>query len=244
LVAKEGKILDKFHTNPISPTLHEQENFGLEMPLQKRNQTTSTEIDLIEVVKLMLPSPDQVIELKEAVMTKHRSLLDQLSPEQRTDFESRMAEMLGEMLTALPTSEEKSEIVKKLPNPSFLDEFSKLQTATAAQMAAYEGNPSILARFLGVSEAKVAKSLSKSRDDLIFAADDEMESILGQELGLENWQMTYQDFLDDLESISEWPHLVFARPLTAVEWRWCKSEKNQKYVPQIAPPLWLNWLKQ
>jgi hypothetical protein len=70
-----------------------------------------------------------------------------------------------------------------------------------------------------------------SKRDSAFWSHDEMAKLLENELGIEGWYRKYHEFLDDLEQLEDWQHLIFSRRMTDTELRWCEIEKNQILIP-------------
>jgi hypothetical protein len=248
-LSQAGVILDKFHTNPNSPTLHEKDGeFGFKMMLEHNTAIlpTQTKIDVVDLARLMLPSKDQMIEImaktKEIVLKKSEKSLDTLSSDQRIAFESRMAAKFNEILVSLPTPEERSKLTNDLPDPTLLDRLKEMGTASLEQIIEYQGHPSILADLFGISVDKVTERLTKSRDDDGIFAHDEMSDFLEEDLGIEDWYKNYSEFLDDLNKLMDWHHLIFSKRLTDTELQWCKLEISQNIMPGTGPPIWINEL--
>jgi hypothetical protein len=248
-LSKDGELLDKFHTNPNSPTLHEKDGeFGLKTIIEHTLiiPPPQTEIDLVDLVRLMLPSSGEMVEMmartKESVLKKLEKSLGTLSPDQRVELESGMATDFDEFLAALPTPEERSKLMDKLPDLTLLERLKEMGTATPEQIAEYQGHPSILANLFGISEAKVAERLLKSRNESSIFAHDEMSDFLEKDLGIEDWYKSYSDFLNDLDNFKDWDHLTVSKRMTDAELQWCKMEINQNVMPETGPPIWINQL--
>ncbi len=248
-LSKDGELLDKFHTEPNSPTLHEKDGeFGLKTMIERNLiiPPPQVEIDVVDLARLMLPSRDEMVEMmaktKETVLKRLEKSLGTLSPDQRVKLERIMATDFDEALAALPTSEEKSKLIDNLPDPTLLDRLKEMGAATLEQLAEYQGHPSILADLFGVSEDKVAERLLKSRNEHSIFAHDELSDFLEEDLGIEDWYKSYWDFLDDLDKLKDWHHLIFSKRMTDAELQWCKMEISQDIMPGSGPPIWINQL--
>lgn len=248
-LSKDGELLDKFHTDPNSPTLHEKDGeFGLKTMIERNLivPPLHTEIDVVDLARLMLPSRDEMIEMiaktKESFLKRLEKTLGTPSPDQSIELEKIMATGLDEALAALPTSEERSKLIDNLPDPTLLDRLKEMGAATSEQLAEYQGHPSILADLFKVSEDKVAERLLKSRNELSVFAHDELSDFLEEDLGIEDWYRSYWDFLDDLDRLEDWHHLIFSKRMTDAELQWCKMEISQNIMPGSGPPIWINEL--
>jgi hypothetical protein len=250
-LSKRGEILDKFHTDPNSPTLHEKDGaFGFKTMIERNLiiPPPQTEIDVVDLARLMLPSRDEMVEMmakarvkaKELILKRFEKSLGTLSPDQRAELESIMATDFDEVLAALPTPEERSQLIDKLPDPTLLDRLREVGAASPEQIAEYQGHPSILANLIGISEDRVAERLLKSRGERGIFAHDVMSDFLEEDLGIEDWWKSYSEFLDDLDKLEDWHHLILSKRMTDAELQWCKLEISQNFVPDTGPPIWIN----
>lgn len=251
-LSQNGQVLDKFHTNPYSPTLHERDGeFGFEAMIERNiiePPPPESGVEMTDVVKLMMPSPDEMTDLapamKASLLKKLGPMLDTLNPEQRKALERKLEESfeqsMKDLRTALPTPEEKSQLIKNLPDPTLVDRLRDMGKASPEEMTEYQGHPLVVADLFGIDSDKLTERLQKSRDSYSIFAHDEMHDFLEEDLGIEDWYKGYQEFLDDLDSLKDWHHLIFSKQMTAVELNWCKLGMSQNIMPDTGPPIWIN----
>ncbi len=251
-LSQNGQVLDKFHTNPYSPTLHERDGeFGFEAMIERNIielPPPESGVAVTDLVRLMMPSPGEMTDLapalKESLLKKLGPMLNTLSPDQRAeleeDLEKSFEQSMNEMRAALPTLEERSQLIEKLPDPTLVDRLGDMGQASPEEMAAYQGHPSILANLFGIDRDKMVERLQKSRDSYSIFAHDEMSDFLEEDLGIEDWYKSYPEFIDDLDNLRDWHHLIFSKRMTDVELQWCQLGMSQNIMPDTGPPVWIN----
>jgi hypothetical protein len=105
-----------------------------------------------------------------------------------------------------------------------------------AEAEKYRGNPSVVAELFGIAEDKAADVLSRSWGHGV-QSHDEMTKLM-QALGIEGFDLTYQDLVEEGLTDVHWHNLIFVRGMTAVELQWYERQKAD--FPFVSPPLWLN----
>lgn len=251
-LSQNGQVLDKFHTNPYSPILHERDGeFGFEAMIERNMiepPPPESGVAMTDVVRLIMPSQDEMTDLAIAMKERHLKrlgpILDTLSPDQRAEVEKNLKQNfeqdMNELRAALPTLEEKSQLTEKLPDPTLVDRLRDMGKASPEEMAEYQGHPSIFANLFGINEDEMAECLQKSRDNYSIFAHDEMSNFLENDLGIEDWYKSYPEFLNDFDNIKDWYHLIFSKQMTDVEPHWCKLGMSQNIIPDTGPPIWIN----
>ncbi len=66
---------------------------------------------------------------------------------------------------------------------------------------------------------------------------DEMTKLM-QVLGIDGFDLTYQDLMQEGPADERYHNLIFVRGMTAVELPW--YERRKADFPFVSPPLWLN----
>jgi hypothetical protein len=237
-LSRRGQIVDRFHAQPIRSEALKERNYryGLSPERQVKDgdepEPPSHTIDILTLAKLILPTADEVAEMKNEVLGELPD--DVLTPEQRAELEGRLdSELVG---FSLLTAEQKAELSERyLGDPHAIE---KLFAPTPEQMAEaekYRGNPSLIAELFGIAEDQVAGFLSRSWGEGV-QSHDEMAKFM-QALGIDGFYLTHQDLMQkDLSD--DWHNLIFVRPMTPVDLQWYKKEKID--FSAVSPPLWLN----